>query len=805
VATTLLIICLAVATASPPAATQPSRIELQTHFSSLLAREKHFNIFLPDGYDSESCRYPTVYLFRGHEREWANPTEDGSRQGNIKTVADALYASGVIGKMLLVMPGLDVSSGPPDDLHYRYVLEELMPYVDSHFRTRPTRWQRGIDGFSYGGLSVIELLWRRPLAVATAGAYDGSFFAFDLNLFASAPESVWALLRPITYLIHAAVLGGTNYAVTQQFIGILNAHGVQNTFSDPALTSNAQHNWFFADHHMHLTLPVHWETFAGGPQNLPVTVIAPAPGSRLEGTTEIIWSRASHPDSTMTVVETSSDRGRTWHDLIGTSMSDTGLTFNTTLFPDGTRYLFRISVYGDTLYGTAVSGGAVTIDNPGNGPPDLEIFAPLPGDRLSGTVQVILYVADAEGDQVTVSLEASPDDGSQWLPVVSGIMNPTTIPWDTRGFPNSSSFRLRVTGKDGTDSTQVVSERFNVLNPRPALIDTLVRHTEGSADAVIHVNVVEPTALTGHRYRVSFRTDAGLAYTVADLATGDTLFRAVAVPEGVEMEGPAFDGVRLHVRDVDSVGVLGDSTGWVIGSSTLIPAIVLPRFDPGTGPITGVPYPADYQITITDVVADTSSASFGWEAVPMKFRVRNVTEGRDVEVLFTDIFGNGELDYPDDITILEPDSVGELMPSWALSFAGSPTAVPPVAGDVFRLRIRKPLTERDVYEFTASPEGVTAVVDGLVPLTTHMDVNYPNPFNAATTIRYVLGGDVGKAGVRLSVFDILGREVTVLVNERQGPGVYLVRVDASGWSSGMYFCRLMTGGTSLTRKMILTK
>jgi enterochelin esterase-like enzyme len=193
---------------SVPASAQPSRIALQSHYSTLLSREKDFNIFLPVGYDSESVRYPVVYLFRGHEREWANPTEDGSRQGNIQTVADALYASGKIGKLILVMPGLDVSSGPPDDLQYRYVLEELMPYVDGHFRTRPTRWQRGIDGFSYGGLSVMELLWRKPDAVATAGAYDGSFFAFDLNLFASAPDSVWALLRPVTYLIHAAVLGG---------------------------------------------------------------------------------------------------------------------------------------------------------------------------------------------------------------------------------------------------------------------------------------------------------------------------------------------------------------------------------------------------------------------------------------------------------------------------------------------------------------------------------------------------------------------------------------------------------------------
>jgi hypothetical protein len=350
-----------------------------------------------------------------------------------------------------------------------------------------------------------------------------------------------------------------------------------------------------------------------------------------------------------------------------------------------------------------------------------------------------------------------------------------------------------------------MSGRFSILNPRPALRDTLVHHPAGSADALVQVNVIDPAALTGHRYRMTFKTDAGLAYTVADLTSGDTLLRDIAVTRGTDMEGPEFDGIRLVVHDVDSVNVLADSTGWVVGSSTLTPVILLPRFDPGTGLITGIPYPADYQIIITDAVADTSSGAFGWEAMPMKFRVRNVTENRDVAVLFTDILGNGALDYPDDITILEPDSAGQLMPSWALWFGGSPSAVPPVAGDVFKLRIRKPLTGRDVYEFTASPEGVTAVPRELIPLQTRLDVNYPNPFNAATTIRYVVGDDAGKTGIRMSVFDILGREVAVLVHERQGPGVYLVRFDASGLSSGMYFCRLIAGNTWITRKMILAK
>jgi photosystem II stability/assembly factor-like uncharacterized protein len=80
--------------------------------------------------------------------------------------------------------------------------------------------------------------------------------------------------------------------------------------------------------------------------------------------------------------------------------------------------------------------------------------------------------------------------------------------------------------------------------------------------------------------------------------------------------------------------------------------------------------------------------------------------------------------------------------------------------------------------------------------------NYPNPFNPSTTVSY----HVARAGqVRLTVYDILGREVQKLVDEYQREGSYSVRFDAGHLSSGTYLCRLETGGTSSVRKMTLMK
>ncbi len=80
--------------------------------------------------------------------------------------------------------------------------------------------------------------------------------------------------------------------------------------------------------------------------------------------------------------------------------------------------------------------------------------------------------------------------------------------------------------------------------------------------------------------------------------------------------------------------------------------------------------------------------------------------------------------------------------------------------------------------------------------------NYPNPFNASTSISYT----IEKAGmVKLTVFDMVGKEVAKLVNEVKNPGDYKVTFDGSNLSTGIYFYRLETGSNVATQKMMLLK
>ncbi|MEN8193371.1 MAG: T9SS type A sorting domain-containing protein [Bacteroidota bacterium] len=92
--------------------------------------------------------------------------------------------------------------------------------------------------------------------------------------------------------------------------------------------------------------------------------------------------------------------------------------------------------------------------------------------------------------------------------------------------------------------------------------------------------------------------------------------------------------------------------------------------------------------------------------------------------------------------------------------------------------------------------------------------NYPNPFNPSTVISYQLPSSVkGETAnslpafgvVKLVVYDILGKEVTTLVDEEQKPGYYEVVFDASSLSSGLYFYKLEAGSFTETKKMILIR
>jgi photosystem II stability/assembly factor-like uncharacterized protein len=93
-------------------------------------------------------------------------------------------------------------------------------------------------------------------------------------------------------------------------------------------------------------------------------------------------------------------------------------------------------------------------------------------------------------------------------------------------------------------------------------------------------------------------------------------------------------------------------------------------------------------------------------------------------------------------------------------------------------------------------------VNSNIPADFTLHQNYPNPFNPVTKIKFALPNS---GNVKLVVFDLLGREVTALVNEQLNPGTYEVDWNASNYPSGVYYYQLIAGEYSETKKMILIK
>jgi N-acetylneuraminic acid mutarotase len=129
-----------------------------------------------------------------------------------------------------------------------------------------------------------------------------------------------------------------------------------------------------------------------------------------------------------------------------------------------------------------------------------------------------------------------------------------------------------------------------------------------------------------------------------------------------------------------------------------------------------------------------------------------------------------------------------------------------------------------IYNPSVDPKLTTGVEEvSSRPKVMVLEQNYPNPFNPSTRIKYTVGvasgewrvtsadgrgtgdGGRGASNVRLVVYDLLGKEVAVLVNEKKQPGTYDVPFDGSGLASGAYIYRLTAGKYVESRKMLLLK
>ena len=119
----------------------------------------------------------------------------------------------------------------------------------------------------------------------------------------------------------------------------------------------------------------------------------------------------------------------------------------------------------------------------------------------------------------------------------------------------------------------------------------------------------------------------------------------------------------------------------------------------------------------------------------------------------------------------------------------------PYAAEIARAALAFLLT------FDKMTVGIQPVAETL-PNSAHLYQNYPNPFNPTTQIQFTIAN---RQLTIVKVFDLLGREVTTLVNEVRSPGTYTVDFDGSNLSSGVYIYRLQAGDFVQTKKLVILR
>jgi len=147
--------------------------------SAILGRDVAYAAYLPPGYEGSTQRFPVVYLLHGYTDD-----ESGWIQfGEIQLAADRAIAAREIPPMIIVMPDGGVTfyiNDAAGKVRYEDMfVQELIPYIDRTYRTRPDREFRGVAGLSMGGWGTLVYSFRHPDLFAAGAAFSAAVWSDD--------------------------------------------------------------------------------------------------------------------------------------------------------------------------------------------------------------------------------------------------------------------------------------------------------------------------------------------------------------------------------------------------------------------------------------------------------------------------------------------------------------------------------------------------------------------------------------------------------------------------------------------------
>jgi len=135
----------------------------QATYKNYAGVDQRMHVYLPPGYERNTgARYPVLYLNHGGGGNDSNWSSEDQRGGSAQVILDNLIAAGKARLMVVVMPNTSAcasytpSAPGKDDACTQEYLKDIIPYVDSHFRTKAVREYRALAGLSMGGFVVMH-------------------------------------------------------------------------------------------------------------------------------------------------------------------------------------------------------------------------------------------------------------------------------------------------------------------------------------------------------------------------------------------------------------------------------------------------------------------------------------------------------------------------------------------------------------------------------------------------------------------------------------------------------------------------
>ncbi len=541
-------------------------------------------------------------------------------------------------------------------------------------------------------------------------------------------------------------------------------------------------------------------------------VLAPNGGEEISGNYTIRWQDSSATGAPLRAdIGCSRNRGKTWQDIV-TNIPSTGTyNWNTTGYPDGTRYLVRVTVYDTIAVGEDLSDSCFTVNNPGNGVPDVELLSPLRG--LIRGMQTIEWDADdPDHDTLTIDLFLGPDT-SNWYTVATGLPNTGTYQWNSFRFHNGAYYLMVKASDQDTFSTNASETTIEIMNDHPPAAD--VEHIHGGCNSLTILALeYDSTAYTGHNYQISFepvirnpaQPEPFYRYNLRDvtkdtfllieqgldiLANGELFSQFSPLIHGyalqfntqvdkncfrfvdyyAERNRSGFNG-NLLIQGEDSLGIAPPLSGfeWCFrGSDYCV------NWKRETDSLTLEVYDSTNQVFIPYDRNRGDCWHFGSGARVGKYLNQSFHKAFFLDGGYFWFNKNNEMTIP-------PDS-GDV---WVVKSAGHKV---PCNGNIYQFR---------------TPVGID---EDKSLLATRIYRIAPNPVSKRAVIHYFLKR---KQKVNISVFNIAGQKKRTLLSGIKLPGRHSLAWDRTGdngqpLSAGIYFINLKSENTTSVKKAVLVR